>query len=497
MASTDDRLTLGRQIINSSAWSVGTHLVVRFIGLISTLILARLLVPADFGLIALASLVIAAVEMLSTFSFEIWIIHHQSPQPSHYSTVWTLSVLRGLFNALILLLTAQMVSDFFAEPRLFHLLMVLAGAILIEAFHNIGVVDFRKHLLFEKEFVYIAACKLAGFLVTVSLAVMTGSYWALVAGIVTSKLVALILSYVMHPFRPWFTLRHWREVFSFAKWLLAGNLVSFLYQRSDTFILGRLSNTQTIGIYSVAFEIVELISTAVLMPIRKVLLPGYSKMNSDMVQLREGFLDGLGVMLLFGVPAAAGIGLVADPLVRIALGEQWLEAIPLIQALSIYSIASVGFANQGPCLIAMGRLRLLSTMLGLGVLVLVPSFIWATQRYGVFGGAVALGLTNSVLFLAGLMATLKVLGLGVGEAWQRMWRTVISTLTMAVVLIALQPGIAIQGWWTVTELLFLIVLGTTLYLVTIAILWRLSGYPGGAERMAIDFIRLRWREARA
>lgn len=488
METADDKRALNNKIVNSSAWSVGTQLTLQLIGLISTVILARLLVPADFGLVALASLIIAAIEIFSNFGFEIWIIRHQSVDTAHYNTVWTLRVLRGCINATILVLIAQLASDFFNEPRLFSVLIVLAAAVLVESLHNVGVVDFRKHLQFDKEFLLLAGCKVSGFMVTIPIALLTRSYWALVAGVVASNVARLVLSFVMHDFRPRFSLAHWREIFDFVKWLLAGGLMAFIYRHSPTFILGKMSGSQTLGIYSVAFEIIDMISTVILMPVRKVLMPAYAKLNQDMARLRVSFLDGLGIIFMLGVPAAAGIGLVADPLVRVVLGEQWLEAIPVIQALTLYSIAAIGFANQGPCLTALGRVKLFSYLLGMGAILLIPSFIWATANYGLLGGALAVGATNIVLFVVSLLVTLRILGVSIGAVWQRTWRSALATLMMAMVLVTLRYNAALSEWASFMELMALVVAGVLVYVTTTLLLWYLSGLPNGPERQAFAYI---------
>jgi len=200
-----------------AAWTVFMRMAIRIIGLISTTILARLLVPADFGLVAMATMVWMALEAMGEFSFNVALIQNQAAGRHEYDTVWTMTILRGMVLALLMLALAGPAAAFFKEPRLEAIFHVLALVPVIQGFANVGIVDFQKHLRFDKDFVFMVGVKLSGFAVTVPLAFIWRSYWALVAGIVTAGVARLVLSYVLHPHRPRFTLVRWRRIFAFSK----------------------------------------------------------------------------------------------------------------------------------------------------------------------------------------------------------------------------------------------------------------------------------------
>ncbi len=481
---------LGLLMVKGAAWVIGSRMTIRLLGLVSTVILARLLVPADFGIVAMASLLVASIELLSSFNFELWIVRHPQPGPYHYNTAWTLSLMRGLITCAALYLLAEPASIFFQEPRLEAVVIALAAQAALDGLHNIGIVDFQKHLRFEKEFVILAGSKLGAFLLTIGSAFFLRSYWALVIGIVSGTVIKMLMSYWMHPYRPSLSLRFWREIFAFGKWLMFGNLLGFLYRRSDTIILGRLMNSQSLGLYAVAHEISNLATSELVAPIRKVMLPGYAKLGENLEQLRASFLDGLGVILLIGFPVAAGIGLVAEPLVWVLLGENWIEAIPLIRILAIYGLASVAMANQVPLFIALGRTRLLAILTGLGVVMLVPCFIWASSSYGLVGGAWALSLVNIVLFAVSLSVTLAILRCPLMNAVVQIWRTLVATLAMAVAVVAtlsLMP--ATEGWANLAPLAASVGSGALVYSATLLTLWYFFGKHQGPERRVLEFIK--------
>ncbi len=178
------------------------RLTVRSIGLVSMVVLARLLLPADFGLVVLASMLVGLVELASEFEFATYLIREQRIDRSYYDTAWTLSLLRGGLVAVVLVVSASAAADFFAEPRLQNVLYALALASLITGLANIGIVDFQKSLNFDRDFRLTVQTKLVSFAITMLLAVLLRNYWALVIGILSGRCAALLFSYTMHPYRP-------------------------------------------------------------------------------------------------------------------------------------------------------------------------------------------------------------------------------------------------------------------------------------------------------
>jgi lipopolysaccharide exporter len=215
---------IGRKMAKGAAWMVLFKLTQRVIGIVSTLILARLLVPADFGLVAMAISVFAVLEIMSSFSFDLALIQNQSAERRHYDTVWTFNVLFALLNAVVMVVLAVPAAAFFVEPRIEWIMYSLALCALISGFDNVGVVAFQKDLELHKEFYFGVAKKLATFAVTIALAFAWKNYWALIAGMIAGRFVGLVMSYWAHPYRPRFSLAAAGELFHFSKWMLVNNI---------------------------------------------------------------------------------------------------------------------------------------------------------------------------------------------------------------------------------------------------------------------------------
>lgn len=485
---------LNRKMAKGASWLILFRMIDRSIGFVSTLILARLLIPADFGLVAMAMSILAFVTMLSAFSFDIALIQNAQSERRHYDTAWTFNVIFGFFNAFALLALALPVASFYNEPRIVAIMLALAINCAIQGFSNIGIVAFQKDLDLYKEFVFGVAKKMAAFVVTISMAFHLRSYWALIAGVTASSILGVILSYRMHSYRPRLSLQGRKELFHFSKWMLLNNLLISLVHKIPDFFIGKMAGSEALGIYTVAYEISNMPTTELVFPISRAVFPGYAKMASDGDELRNGFLDVLSIILLITVPTGFGIIVLAEPLVHVLLGEQWLDAIPLIQVLGIYGIFRASSSNAGAVYLALGLPRLSTFLTLLFLALMVPSLWWLVSMHGMLGAAYAVLLTISIQVPVGFAVIMRHLKIGIWQLVAVMWRPVIAGLFMvgAIMLVRASwgggdagptPGYALQ-------LLVLVPFGVVIYIAVALWLWTIDGRPRGGESKFLVFTRI-------
>ncbi len=481
---------INRSMAKGAAWMVAMRLAIRMIGIVSTIILARLLVPADFGLVAVATTIYGFIEIMSQFSFDVVLIQKQDAKRDYYDCAWTLSIIRSLVTALTLFAGAGVAADFFEDPRLVEILYVLCLVTLVTGFANIGIVEFRKKLNFKKDFQYLVYTKICSFVVTLFFAFILRSYWALVLGIASSALVQLGLSYAMHPFRPRWSLARWREIMNFSKWLLLNNILAFTNQQSHNLIVGKILGATTLGLYTVAYEIATMATSELLAPIRRALLPGYAKLAHDPVALRKSFSDGLALLVMVAGPVAIGVGLVADPMVRLLLGEKWLDAIPILQILALFGLIQVLSANIGPVFIALGRPNLVmivtGTMVGFGV----PLTILSTLRWEVAGttwSLVAIALVATIIWF---ILAIRILEFSLVRFFMTVWRSFASILAMAVAVWLISLGFGDDDHARSLALILASEVGAGVftYIGAHLGLWWLCGQPDGPERQTLNAI---------
>ena len=494
MAQDND---LGSQIAKGATWMVLQRMAVRSIGLLSTIILARLLIPEDFGLVALATGLIVVLDSLLEMGFEIALIQRQTDDKSQYDTAWTLSVIRGVVMGAALLMAARPLAHLYEDPRLIQIVAWLAVASLISGFQNIGCIEFRRELRFDREFTLLVWSKVISFLVTLIMALTWADYRALVAGIVVGKAVTVNLSYIMHPYRPSLSLKGCKGFLNFSKWLAANNIAVVVHQRLDTFVIGKILGTGPLGFYTVAYEISNLATTELIWPITRVLFPGFARISGDRARLARGFIDSIGAMAFLAIPLGVGIALTAPHIVGLFLGEKWLVIIPLIQILTLYGLINLPTANSGSLYLALGRPDVLVKRSLPSVLVLIPGLIFGTMQFGSIGAAWALVISAVINFIMNFYFIRRELGVGIPEALGAFKRPAAAAFVMFIVVVILE-----HYWPVETQILRLVlqaaviaITGAAVYFAVSFGLWVLAGRPHSPEQKAVLIIKS-WIDAR-
>lgn len=478
------------EIAAGAAWMVAFKLTERSLGFVSTLVLVRVLLPADFGIIAMAMSLIGVLELLKTLSLDLALIQRREVDRVHLDTAWTLNLLIGLVVAVIMLLLAQPAAAYFSEPRLAGVIYGLTAGWFIQSFENIGPVAFRRDLDFRTEYRFLVAKKLAAVVITVPLAFWLRTYWALVIGMVASKALSVAISYLMHTYRPRLSLAATADLLGFSSWLVLNNAIYFFNDRVTDFVIGRMAGAPALGLYNISYEIANMPTTEIMAPINRVMMPGYAKMQRDDGDFRRTYLDTVGVMTLFSFPAGVGIAAVAAPLVALLLGPRWLAATPIIQVLGIYgSVVSMG-SNTASAMITLGRQRTMTLLASTRLALLVPAVIWATGSHGVLGTALAVLAVTLVMSPVNFLVQVPMLGIRLRDFISHIWRPIVASIVMYFAVSAsLQALRSLHVTSSLAGLAVGLGAGLAAYVATVALAWHWRGRPEGAEALLLRHAR--------
>jgi O-antigen/teichoic acid export membrane protein len=464
----------------------------RFLSILSTLILVRLLAPADFGIVALAASLIALLEVATALGFDSALIRDQAATRSHYDTAWTLNLLLTVGMAVAMLVLALPAAWFYSEPRLAPVVAVLALSPLIQGCENIGVVAFRKELDFRREFLFLGGKRLAMFCVALPLAFALGNYWALVAGTVVGRATGLVLSYAIHPYRPRFCLAQWRALFGFSRWLLVINISAFVRERYPDLVLGRVVGPSGLGLYSVGAGIAQLPSSELTAPINRAVFPGLSVVASDSQALRRAFLSAQGMTALLGVPAAVGIAASAPVLVPTLLGEQWVNATQVVALLAWVGALQIVNATTHPAFLALNKLSVPAIIGVCHAIALVFALPVLGVKVGLSGVLLGILCARLVSVPATIMFALQLLHLRLGDLVRVLWRPLVGAAIMYVTVISYLTWAG--GKSGIAVLATAVGLGIASYVVSVLALWWISGRPCGAEQAVMtELVRHRAR----
>jgi PST family polysaccharide transporter len=477
------------QILKGAAWMGLARLLSNVIGFASTILLARYLMPEDFGLVAIAEAVALVVMSITELSLAQALVQHRDPDDAHYDTAFTLNVARSVLLAGLLMLVAVPAAALYGDPRIVPLIGVIALATVIGGLENPRLVTFQRRRVFWQEFVLSFGTKLAGFVVAVGVAIAFRSYWALVLGSFAGQAVRVGLSYVLVRHRPRLTLAHMRELLSFSVWLTVSRAVRTINLRSDAMALGFFVGAQSLGHYAMGNRLAYLPVVEALSPLRQILFPAFARMQDDMARLRAAYLRAQGLIGIVGVPIAAGFATVAEPVVVLLIGAKWLPAVPVLQVVAAFSILSL-IESSEPLAMALGRTRAIA----------MRDMRVAMLRVPLMGAGLALGLATPVGPVMGVvygraLSTAMNLWLNarlvddlIGLAPMRQLRPVVRPLIAAGIMVAVLRASA-SGWshaaigdWRAYLALGLGIAGGGLvYALSCWVLWRISGRPLGPE----------------
>lgn len=457
----------------------------RSIGFISTLILVRMLPPSDFGLVAMASVLLLMAQSLTEFGFDVALIKKQDATRIDYDTAWTIKALLGIASALALVALSWPAADFYDEPRIVPIVIALSIGMVAKGFENIGIVNFRKEFRYAQEFRFFTAIKFAAFIVTVTAAYLLRSYWALVIGMIAARVTGLILSYTLDSYRPRFSIAARKELFSFSIWLYLNNILWFLRTRGADFVVGKMLGPKSLGLFSIGSEIASLPTTEIITPINRAIFPGYTKIAGDLSRLRAAYINVFAMIALLALPSASGIAVISDLAIPFLLGNNWIEAIPIVEVLAFVGLFTSLQANTAAVLTSLGKPQINVLVQSLSAAVLVPSAVILALEYGIIGVAFAYFLANGMAFVINVALSVRFLRLRSSRLMNSAIRPLVASATMYAAVSNLK-GAIIGELPAALSLFSCIVFGMAVYIGTVLILWRISGRADGAESFVLN-----------
>lgn len=481
MTSTADRIARGASWIYAYRW------IDRLLAFLSIVVLARFLGPEDFGLVAIAASYVAIVEGLSDFDVNSALIRTRDAHRSLYDSAWTLSVGRGIGSALVMLAVAPFVGD----SRIGTVLCVLAMSPLLTGFSNPRFIMFERDLIYSKLATLMLSARIVSFGVTVFIAVAYRSYWALVLGQVGHSLTSMVLTYLLKPYRPvWSVARFW-DIFAFSGWMSLTTMVTTISMQTDRIIVGRLLGIADAGSYYVTQRVGSAPTAELAGPLRRLLFPSFSEIAHDRRRLRRAVCEAISILGSLTLPAGVGFALVANDFVPLVLGERWAVIVPLLTVLVPFLGFRATLSIALPCVMALGATRLLFRVSLIYAAVHLPLFIAGTVTFGLpgaIGGIVLAGFFYSYLNAAMLRRTL---GISLAEILSQLRRPLFAVTLMVGAVIGIHAVQAAdlfsaEGSWL--SLIAKTTVGGSVFCAALYAIWTYDGRPSGLEQRVRQFV---------
>lgn len=457
----------------------------RLMGLLSMPILARLLTPADYGIMAVAMVVYALLDGLRASGVATAVIRLPEVNRSHYDTAWTIDVGLGVLMAGLLLMGAPFAAQVFNEPAVEEILLCLAVVVFVRGMTNAGTIEFRRELQMGRHVAWQFSARAIGVVATIMAAFALQNYWALVIGMAVNAAMTTLLSFVMHPLRPRLSLAARREILGFSGWSIMQSGSSVLMQRLDQLVLAGNVPAASLGQYYQASNLSEMLPNQTIVPLAPVVMSAYSKAQTNIDQLYRGVVRAVGFASIIIYPIVLGACVMADDLVFVLLGDQWGEVAGILPILSLIYLSFSLRMMLNPIMVVEGRMKLLT--------------FWSWAQLAALAGAMLLVFegteTNLVHVALAKLVVLTFFSLLMSAITFQYHRRLIWPVTVQVmrpVMAALIMAAVVYGSYALVDLSpFLSVplrvpLGGVVFIVSLSLIWIISGKPDGAERELVD-----------
>ena len=478
--------TLTDRVARGAAWIIGGRLLVRSLGLINTLILARLLVPEDFGLVAIGVTVMQLLQNITDIGVSRTVVKFQKATRAQYDTLFTISLIRGVAVTAVMLLAAVLADNFYNDPRATFIFFGLSVVPLLHALANPRFFEFERNLDFSKHFWVGATDKLIGVAVSIVIAVVFRTYWAIILGLVAGTLVQSMMSWALRPYRPRLTFASIREVGGFTGWLAGISFVAALNNKLDVLFLGKFISPADLGAFFVGGSIASLPSDEIAVPIARAAYPGFSELQGNPAAMRSAYLRAAEGLAFVAMPAAFGVAFTAHDLVALLLGEGWEKAVLMLQYFAPAAGLAVVFYATNAYAFAMGKARAVFVREVAVFFIRMPIFVAAAYYFGLMGAALACGFGRLLIVIlnAGLYARLSG-----GAPYEPLWRSrrpLAGVAAMSVYFLLFRDAAALDDWPLVARFAMDAIVGASLYFLTVFALWRFAGAPNGFEKLVLS-----------
>jgi O-antigen/teichoic acid export membrane protein len=467
MMTKSGGFSLRTRVARSIFWLAWSRGVVQLFSFATTVLVARILVPADYGIMALASMFIGTAGVLAEMGLGGAIVQFRDLDRRELDTCFWIIVTLSAIAYAVLALGAPAIADWFAVPRLADVLPVLGLGLPLNACTVVSSSLLRKRLALDQ----VSQAEIIGALVTLpvvlSCALAGFGVWALVIGSLVSWLArdAVILA-----FAPWLPgLRiggeRAKEMLHFSLTTFGVSILWALREQADVAVIGKITGQVTVGLYSMAKDLAMLPTAKISSVVYALSSPIMAELQTDIAAMRSAFFRALRLTAAITFPASAGMALVADDMIAVLLGPKWLPAVTVLRLLCLYAAVRAVEVLLPPVLVARRRQGLLFWYF-LALFLAVPFAAALGTLWGGAPGAVLL-LTPVYCGLIAIVTkrTLAELNGRLSDLWSETWPILAATSAMAAAVLLLRE-IAFSGRTepSLFELILSAVFGAVTYL---------------------------------
>ncbi|MGJ8694381.1 MAG: oligosaccharide flippase family protein [Thalassotalea sp.] len=333
-----------KRIISGISWLVCLSWANRILGFCSIFILARLLSPADFGIMAIIMLALQLTDTLTNIGSEQYFIQKKNTNKQDLNNAWSCNLLFKFFTSIIFVIVAPIIAAYFNSSHLIPAFLIIAFLPTINALSNGWLMQYKKDMSYQKIAHISISSRFLGNVLTILLAIVFHNYWALICGAVISALLYSVFSYTFIQSKIKFEIHDWKEHLHFSKWVIGKGFIGHIRAKFDNWFAASIQGITGLGAYNFSKDLVLMPSRELLSPIAEVFYTSIAKTENSSHEQHLKIRKSFAIISLIAFPISFGWSLIANNFVQVILGEQWVPYISLISILG-FSLFTYGLGN--------------------------------------------------------------------------------------------------------------------------------------------------------
>lgn len=437
----------GSALVSGTFWISLSEATTTLMGVATSIVAARIVPPAQFGLMATVTLAIAVLETFTTSGFDEALVQRQGDISDYLDSVWSWNVLRGLIFVLLLAAAGPLLAAWYHEPALSWVTLAAAPYALLQGLRNVGTVAYQRDLHFRRIFAMNVGQAALTLLLYLPAVLWLRDVRALIVGYLASAFGALAVSYLAHPYRPRFRLA-WpklRELARFGKWVTGMSVVGFLVTRGDDLFISKYLGLTALAFYQQAYSLSNLPATHVTHVLARASFPAYSRLQHDQAAMRRTFVDVSRATVLVSGPLSVLLWCIAPDLVAHVLGPRWQPVAALIRILVVAGFLRSFAALAGYYFYASGRPDL-NFRMNLPRLFVTLLLIWPfSAKWGMHGACWAIVLAIASALPVWFTGMRQLAGLRLREVLGHHALALVASGALALILVPTRPWFDVLG----------------------------------------------------
>ena len=435
---------LNKKVINATMWSSFTEISSKLIAPITTMVLARLLTPEVFGVVATVTMIISFTQLFSDAGFQRYLIQYEFENDDDKYKTTNVAFLSNLVISLLLwaviIFFRESLAKVVGNPGLGNVIAIACVSIPIAAFSSIQMALYKRSFDFKTLFYTRIIGVLIPLLITIPLAFYLKNYWALIIGTIIVHTSNAIILTIKSKWKPnwYYSIKRLKKMLSFSSWVLFDSILVWATSYIDIFIIGVTLNEYYLGIYKTSITTVGQITAIITATIIPIILPALSRLQNDKEKLREMVLKLQKITSIILIPLGVGIFMFSDLVTQILLGDQWIEASDFIGIWGLMSAITIIFSRFSTVIYpAVGKPRMSVVAQLSHLIVLIPVIIFAAD-YSFETLFWARSLVRFELILVNLIITYYLVALSPWKMVRNIAPELIVSVFMGMVALALQ-----------------------------------------------------------